>query len=47
MYLGLLNSTCCILMIAVGLLIIDYSSGFSDDHYIQVGNLIRLLKSIF
>lgn len=47
MYLGLINSTCCILMIAVGLLILDQSYGFTDDHYVQVGNLIRFLKSIF
>ncbi|MBL4603680.1 MAG: hypothetical protein JKY84_13115 [Emcibacteraceae bacterium] len=46
MYLGFVNSACCVLMLAVGLLIADQSTGFSDDNYVQVANLIKFFKTI-
>lgn len=45
MYLGVVNSTCCIIMLAIGLLIFDQTTGYSDDNYLQVGNLVRFIKT--
>ncbi len=47
MYLGFVNSACCIIMLTIGLLIFDQTTGFSDDNYVQVGNLVRFIKSFF
>jgi len=46
MYVGFINSACCIIFLVVGLLIVDQSTGFTDDNYIQVANLIKFFKSI-
>ncbi len=46
MYVGLVNSVCCVIMLLIGLLIVDHATGFSDDNYIQVANLIKFFKSI-
>lgn len=46
MYLGLINSTCCIIMFAIMLLVIDQQIGFSDNRYVEVGSLIKFFKSL-
>lgn len=46
MYVGFVNSACCIILLAVGLLIADQLTGYTDTHYIQVANLIKFFKSI-
>jgi len=47
MYLGFVNSTCCIIMLMIGLLIFDQATGYSDVNYVQVGNLVKFVKTIF
>ena len=46
MYLGFVNSTCCVIMLAIMLIVADQLTGFSDIHYVEVGSLINLVKSL-
>ena len=46
MYHGVLNSACCLIMLAVTLLILDQSLGFTNSNYVQVGDFIRFIKSL-
>lgn len=46
MYLGFVNCACCVIMFAAILLIADQQFGFTDDHYVEVGNLVRFFKTL-
>lgn len=45
MYLGLVNSLCWVLLLAIAVLIVDMSTGMSQVHEHEIRELINFVKS--